>query len=199
MEPGLAHLQPLRPVLRAGGQATERLGSPGPTHPGTLASRSRCRGCSSAGRRCRGLAWTYHGRLRMLTHSNLRRRAASGPQAAPGPLGQSESNDSAKDGAGFSGHLGGADPPWPRPLCPPANWPNTQSAGELARPGSPLSSAAAAACRPEGGQGRLGVPRAEGAASTLHPHPCMLGLQPGRVEREPPQSTVCPLPTLPPA
>ena len=73
------------------------------------------------------MAWTYHGRLRMLTHSPISGDSGtSGPQAAPGPLGQSESPWAWLGGAGFSGHLGEQTLPGPWPLCPPANWPNTQ-------------------------------------------------------------------------
>lgn len=133
----------------------------------------------------------------MLTHSPISGDSGtSGPQAAPGPLGQSESPWAWPGGAGFSGHLGEQTLPGPRPLCPPANWPNTQVTRRAGQGlGSPCRQRRLQQAR--GWTGPSGS--AQGRGCRIHPptpHPCMLGLQPGGAEKGTPQSTVCPLPTL---
>lgn len=140
------------------------------------------------------MAWTYHGRLRMLTHSPISGDSGtSGPQAAPGPLGQSESPWAWLGGAGFSGHLGEQTLPGPRPLRPPANWPNTQVTRRAGQGlGSPCRQRRLQQAR--GWTGPCGS--AQGRVCRIHPRACMLGLQPGGAEKGTPRSTVCPLPTL---
>ena len=102
----------------------------------------------------------------MLTHSPISGDSGtSGPQAAPGPLGQSESPGAWPGGAGFSGHFG--EQTLPGPLGPPPPSQLAKHPGHPASwPGPRAHPVISGGCgRPEGGQGRLGAPRAEGAAS----------------------------------
>lgn len=141
-----------------------------------------------------GVGWPgrTHGRLRMLTHSPISGDSGtSGPQAAPGPLGQSESPWAWPGGAGLQwADLGEQTSPAPG-LCPsqlakhpgyPASWPG---------PRLTLSSAAAAGPRVD--RAGLGVPRAEGAASTLPPPSLACSASSRRRRRERP-SLQCALP-----
>lgn len=132
----------------------------------------------------------------MLTHSPISGDSGtSGPQAAPGPLGQSESPWAWPRWRWLQWAPWGADPPWPPASLPQPIGQTPRLPGELARASLTLSSAAAAA-----------GPRVDRAVwecpGQRVPHPpshppipaCSASSREGGEGNA--QSTVCPLPTL---